>query len=247
MRPVSAGGAPGNERVGRARKHAVIRAPDGGLHVRADPVRDRGPARGCPLLSLQALSTPIGLRLLGYGGDGSRSFRLADGAELIVSWQPADRWEKSYCRVCGSHLYTTNPEGRGSRRRRGVGGRGDDRTGSRADSGYTRTWSPSGDVAYATLSDGTRLRFLKTGSGRSALILLHTVRTQLDYFQLVIPRLLPSLTVYAVDLPGMGWSDITPRGAYTEPALRGAIVEFANTLGLEDVTLVGESMGATVS
>jgi pimeloyl-ACP methyl ester carboxylesterase len=125
--------------------------------------------------------------------------------------------------------------------------RGDDRTGSRANSDYTRTWSPSGEVAYATLRDGTRLRYLKTGSGSSALILLHTVRTQLDHFQLVIPKLLRSFTIYAIDLPGMGWSDITPGASYAEPALRSAIVEFVNMLDLEDVTLAGESLGATVS
>jgi hypothetical protein len=38
------------------------------------------------------------------------SFRVTDGAELLVSWQPTDGWEKSYCRDCGSHLYTTNRE-----------------------------------------------------------------------------------------------------------------------------------------
>ena len=114
-------------------------------------------------------------------------------------------------------------------------------------SDYTRTWSPSGEIAYAKLADGTRLRYLKAGSGPTALILLHTVRTQLDHFQLVIPKISHAFTVYAVDLPGMGWSDITPGASYTEPALRGAIVELVKTLDLEDVTLAGESMGATLS
>ena len=45
-------------------------------------------------------------------------------------------------------------------------------------SDYTRTWSPSGKIEYATLADGTCLRYLEAGSG-PALILLHTVRTQL--------------------------------------------------------------------
>jgi pimeloyl-ACP methyl ester carboxylesterase len=117
----------------------------------------------------------------------------------------------------------------------------------RPDSGYTRTWSPSGEVEYAMLVDGTRLRYLKTGSGPTALILLHTVRTQLDHFQLVIPKLMPAYTVYAVDMPGMGWSDIIPSASYTEPALRRAVVEFVQKLGLADVILAGESMGATVS
>jgi pimeloyl-ACP methyl ester carboxylesterase len=114
-------------------------------------------------------------------------------------------------------------------------------------SDYTRTWSPSGEIAYFTLADGTRLRYLKAGSGRSALILLHTVRTQLDHFQLVIPQILDAFTLYAIDFPGMGWSDITAGASYTEPALRRAIVEFVQKLGLKDVTLAGESMGATVA
>jgi pimeloyl-ACP methyl ester carboxylesterase len=112
---------------------------------------------------------------------------------------------------------------------------------------YTRTWAPSGEIAYCTLGDGTRLRYLKAGSGRSALILLHTVRTQLDHFQLVIPKLLDAFTLYAVDFPGMGWSDIAAGASYTEPALRRAIVEFVQKLDLKEVTLAGESMGATVA
>ena len=121
------------------------------------------------------------------------------------------------------------------------------RMGSGPDSAYTRTWSPSGEIEYAKLADGTRLRYLKEGSGPTVLIVLHTVRTQLDHFQLVIPRISHAFTVYAIDMPGMGWSDITPGASYTEPALRRAIVEFVTTLDLNDVTLAGESMGATVS
>ena len=91
------------------------------------------------------------------------------------------------------------------------------------------------------------MRYLKTGSGPAALTLLHTVRTQLDHFQLVIPQILNAFTVYAIDLPGMGWSDITPGASYDEPALRRALIEFVRTLDISDVTLAGESMGATVS
>jgi pimeloyl-ACP methyl ester carboxylesterase len=117
---------------------------------------------------------------------------------------------------------------------------------SRPNSDYTRTWFPPGEIEYAKLADGTRLRYVKAGSG-PALILLHTVRTQLDHFQLVIPKLVDAFTVFAIDMPGMGWSDITPGASYTEPALRRATVEFVKTLDLNDVTLAGESMGATVS
>ena len=73
---------------------------------------------------------------------------------------------------------------------------------------YTDTWTDGhGTVRYFTRSDGSRLRYFTAGSG-PVLVLIHTIRTQLDYFHRVIPQLWGSFTVYAVDLPGMGWSDI---------------------------------------
>lgn len=115
------------------------------------------------------------------------------------------------------------------------------------DQGYTQTWSGGrGEVKFLLRSDGSRLRYLQTGTGPS-LVLLHTVRTQLDYFQRVIPELWDEFTVYALDLPGMGWSDIAPGARYDEPQLRSAVVEFVRALGLRDVTLAGESMGAAIA
>jgi hypothetical protein len=38
------------------------------------------------------------------------SFRIIDGARLLSSWLPFNGWEKTYCRECGSHIYTTNPD-----------------------------------------------------------------------------------------------------------------------------------------
>ncbi|MFI5797784.1 alpha/beta fold hydrolase [Streptomyces sp. NPDC051677] len=80
-----------------------------------------------------------------------------------------------------------------------------------------------------------------------ALVLMHTVRGQLDYFQRVIPLLWDHYTVYALDLPGMGWSDIVPGAQYEEPQLRAAVVEFVRGLDLHDVTLSGESLGGALS
>lgn len=111
---------------------------------------------------------------------------------------------------------------------------------------YTRSWNPHGEIAFLTLADGTRLRYLKTGTG-PALVLLHTLRTQLDYFQRLVPLLADRFTVHAVDYPGLGWSDIRPGASYEEPALRKAIVEFVTALGLTEVTLAGDSMGGTLS
>lgn len=112
---------------------------------------------------------------------------------------------------------------------------------------YTDTWTDGhGSVQYFTRSDGSRLRYFTAGSG-PVLVLMHTVRTQLDYFHRVIPQLWDSFTVYAPDLPGMGSSDIVPGARYEEPDLRAAVVEFVTGLDLHDVTLAGESLGGALA
>jgi pimeloyl-ACP methyl ester carboxylesterase len=115
------------------------------------------------------------------------------------------------------------------------------------DTAYTTTWSSGrGQVRFFIRPDGSRLRYYTAGTG-PPLVLMHTVRTQLDYFQLVIPLLWDCYTVYALDLPGMGWSDIVPGARYEEPQLRSAVVEFVSGLDLHDVTLAGESLGGALA
>ncbi|HZA10262.1 alpha/beta hydrolase [Mycobacterium sp.] len=112
---------------------------------------------------------------------------------------------------------------------------------------YTMTWNDGrGEIKFFTRSTGSRLRYFTVGNG-PPLVLLHTVRTQLDYFQRVIPLVWDSYTVYALDLPGMGWSDIVAGAGYEEPAFRAAVVEFVTGLDLYDVTLAGESLGAAIA
>ncbi|WP_307096092.1 alpha/beta fold hydrolase [Rhodococcus sp. SORGH_AS_0301] len=78
-------------------------------------------------------------------------------------------------------------------------------------------------------------------------VLLHTVRTQAEHFHRLVPLLVPHCTVYALDLPGMGWSQIVPGASYDEPAMRAAVQRFVHGLDLHDVTLVGESYGAVLA
>ncbi len=111
---------------------------------------------------------------------------------------------------------------------------------------YTRCWLRSGDIAYATLKDGTRVRYVRSGEG-PALVLTHTVRTQLDIFQFVIPLLARHFTVYALDLPGFGWSDLLSERPKDEPTLRAQLKEFLQVLGIRHPILAGESIGATLS
>ncbi|MFF4800021.1 alpha/beta fold hydrolase [Streptomyces sp. NPDC001351] len=93
--------------------------------------------------------------------------------------------------------------------------------------------------------EGT-LRYLKAGTG-APLVLLHTVRTQAEHFRLLVPLIADRYTVYALDLPGMGYSEIVPGASYDEPAMRAGVERLLTGLDLRDVTLAGESMGAVLA
>ncbi|MFG2554016.1 alpha/beta fold hydrolase [Streptomyces sp. NPDC048581] len=93
---------------------------------------------------------------------------------------------------------------------------------------------------------GGTLRYLKAGTG-APLVLLHTVRTQAEHFRHLIPLIADRYTVYALDLPGMGYSEIVPGASYDEPAMRAGVERLLTELDLNDVTLVGESMGAVLA
>ena len=91
-----------------------------------------------------------------------------------------------------------------------------------------------------------RLRYVTGGTG-SPLVLLHTVRTQAEHFRHLIPLVQERYTVYALDLPGMGYSQIVSGASYQEPAMRAAVKKLITQLDLRDVTLLGESMGAVLA
>jgi pimeloyl-ACP methyl ester carboxylesterase len=95
-------------------------------------------------------------------------------------------------------------------------------------------------------SDEGTLRYLRAGTG-APVVLLHTVRTQAEHFRALIPLISDQYTVYALDLPGMGYSEIVPGASYDEPAMRAGVERLLTELDLHDVTLVGESMGAVLA
>jgi pimeloyl-ACP methyl ester carboxylesterase len=96
------------------------------------------------------------------------------------------------------------------------------------------------------ISNALAVRYEKTGSG-APLVLLHTIRTQLEYFRSLAPVLAKSHTVYAMDLPGHGHSPIDLRARFDEPYLRQGVIGFVEKLSLTDVTLVGESIGGALA
>jgi pimeloyl-ACP methyl ester carboxylesterase len=104
-------------------------------------------------------------------------------------------------------------------------------------------WSDTIPVNYVAIG-GTKLRYIKVGSGPT-IVLLHTLRTQLDLFERVIPELSKHRTVYALDYPGHGYSDI-PRARYDAPFFVAAVEGFLEAQDLRDVTLAGVSIGGVI-
>ena len=96
------------------------------------------------------------------------------------------------------------------------------------------------------ISNELALRYEKTGEG-PPLVLMHTIRTQLEYFRSLAPLLARSHTVYAIDLPGHGHSPIDPSAKFDEPYFRQAVIRFIEALNLSAVTLVGESIGGALA
>ena len=90
------------------------------------------------------------------------------------------------------------------------------------------------------------LRYVTGGTG-APLVMLHTVRTQAEHFRHLIPLAHDQYTVFALDLPGMGYSEIVAGASYEEPAMRSAVKRLIEQLDLRDVTLLGESMGAVLA
>ena len=90
---------------------------------------------------------------------------------------------------------------------------------------------------------GIDWRYARRGDGPTVL-LLHTLRTQADYFAALV-RHLDGYDLIVPDLPGHGESS-APRLEYSASFFRDAVAAFIDKLGLSQVVVVGESIGAVV-
>src|SRR3990172_7331672 len=108
----------------------------------------------------------------------------------------------------------------------------------------TLTWAPDIPIRYVNVN-GVTLRYVKVGQG-PPLVLLHTLRTQLDMFQKVIPPLTRHFEVYALDYPGHGFSDI-PKVEYTPELFIKSVAGFLEQVNIENAAVMGESIGGSVA
>jgi pimeloyl-ACP methyl ester carboxylesterase len=97
-----------------------------------------------------------------------------------------------------------------------------------------------------TAIEGVRTRYLRAGSG-FPLILLHGLLGYSFSWRFNIPALAKHRTVYAVDMPGAGFSG---RSSQLDCSFRGSalrLLQFADALGLGSFDLLGTSHGGAVA
>ena len=68
----------------------------------------------------------------------------------------------------------------------------------------------------------------------------------MEYFNLVIPYLKDTYTVYAIDLPGFGDSPVNKNTNYNQSFMTDAVINFIEQNNLSNVTLAGESIGGVL-
>jgi len=93
--------------------------------------------------------------------------------------------------------------------------------------------------------DGHRMRYLCGGSG-PPLLLLHGLLGYSFSWRFALPLLAEKATVYAVDMPGVGFSDRPPGASGSLRAQAKRLLRFMDGVGIASCDLLGTSHGGAV-
>jgi len=105
---------------------------------------------------------------------------------------------------------------------------------------------PRGGGLYRTRANGADIRYLRAGTG-TPVVLLHTLRTQLDMFGSLLQHLdTARVEVIAVDLPGHGESSAPPV-RYTAAYFTDTAAALLEACQVTSAVVVGESIGGSIA
>jgi 2-hydroxymuconate-semialdehyde hydrolase len=97
---------------------------------------------------------------------------------------------------------------------------------------------------------GAATNYLQAGHGPEPVVLIHGSGpgvTAYANWRLVLPVLSQDRTVYAYDQKGFGYTEVDPANEYGLTLWLDHLIGFLDALGLNRVSLVGNSMGASVA
>jgi pimeloyl-ACP methyl ester carboxylesterase len=98
---------------------------------------------------------------------------------------------------------------------------------------------------FATSPDGIPIAYHDAGAGSPALVFVHGWSCDRGHWRHQLPAFAASHRVAAMDLAGHGESGVG-RSSWTMPAFGADVVAVIDDLGLDDVVLIGHSMGGDV-
>jgi non-heme chloroperoxidase len=101
-------------------------------------------------------------------------------------------------------------------------------------------------MSFLTTPEGVRLRFTDRGEGEQTIVLIHGWKGSHRKWDPAIHRLAKDFRVVAFDTRGMGESD-KPGGRYDFEVLADDLAFVLQELDAREVTLVGWSMGCSIS
>ena len=105
---------------------------------------------------------------------------------------------------------------------------------------------PHGGGLFRTRANGADIRYLRAGTG-TPVVLLHTLRTQLDMFGSLLQHLdTARVEVIAVDLPGHGESS-APTVRYTAGYFTDTAAALLEACQVTSAVVVGESIGGSIA
>lgn len=102
-------------------------------------------------------------------------------------------------------------------------------------------------VQTQTLANGQEVAYTDTGSGEETLLLVHGLGSYLPIYNKLIPLLSDQYRCIAIDLPGFGKSGWPIADTLSISWYAEQLTQFIREMDLENVTLLGHSMGAQIS
>lgn len=110
----------------------------------------------------------------------------------------------------------------------------------------TMNWIYPYDVQTVELPDAKRIAYIDEGEGTSTLLFIHGLGSYLRAWQKNIDALQANYRCIALDLPGYGKSAAAV-GPQTMPFFAETVLQLIEALDLQQVTLVGHSMGGQIA
>lgn len=95
--------------------------------------------------------------------------------------------------------------------------------------------------------DGYSIRYLEDGSSRTKhVLLLHGVGASAERWSKIMPLFAKHFHVVAPDIIGFGYSD-KPEVSYTIPFFLDFVKDFAHAMDMDNLTLIGASLGGQIA